>query len=118
MRTTFWQLPIGARFEFRGRRYEKLALSMARDEERCGNIFQYETEVVWDRRPGEVEGPPRPPQPHWTSYLSPAPAPLDRSVDRRPLTVDRRSNHLTPALSDRAGLATCGVGVHQEDPWK
>jgi len=36
----FHQLPLGARFEFRGRRYEKLALSMARDEERCGNIFQ------------------------------------------------------------------------------
>ena len=118
MITTFFQLPVGARFEFRGRRYEKLALSMARDEERCGNIFQYETEVAWDRRPGEVEGPPRPPQPHWTSYLSPAPAPVDRRVDRRPLSPDRRSNHLTPALSDRAGLATCGVGVHQEDSWK
>jgi len=73
MTTTFYQLPIGARFEFRGRRYEKLALSLARDEERCGNVFQDETEVLWDRRPGEEAKPPRPPEPHWTSYLTPAP---------------------------------------------
>jgi hypothetical protein len=118
MRTTFWQLPIGARFEFRGRRYEKLALSMARDEERCGNIFQYETEVFWDCKPGEQPLAARAPEPHWTSYLSPAPAPVDRSIDRRLLGAGRRSNHFTPALSDRAGLATCGVGVRQEDSWK
>ena len=46
MTTKFSQIPIGARFEFRGHRYEKLALSMARDEERLGNIFHAETEVV------------------------------------------------------------------------
>ena len=39
-------LPIGARFEFRGRCYTKLALSMASDDERLGNIFQDETEVT------------------------------------------------------------------------
>ena len=112
MRTTFWQLPIGARFEFRGRRYEKLALSMARDEERCGNIFQDEAEVFWDGKPGEELKPPRPPEPPWWSYMSPAPA-AGPKVDRRPLSAERRSNHLTPALSDRAGLATCGVGVER-----
>ena len=69
----FQQLPLGARFEFRGRRYEKLALSMARDEERCGNIFRDETEVFWHRRPGEQPKPLRPPEPHWTSYMHPAP---------------------------------------------
>jgi hypothetical protein len=42
----FKELPIGARFEFRGRRYEKVALSMACDEERMGNIFHDDTEVV------------------------------------------------------------------------
>jgi hypothetical protein len=45
--TRFSALPIGARFEFRGRRYEKLARSFAGDEDRCGNVFQGETEVVW-----------------------------------------------------------------------
>ena len=42
----FCELPIGARFEFRGRRYEKLALSMAGDEERCGHAFHGVTEVL------------------------------------------------------------------------
>jgi hypothetical protein len=46
----FRELPLGARFEFRGRRYEKLALSLARDEERCGNIFHEHTEVLPDER--------------------------------------------------------------------
>ncbi len=112
MRTTFYQLPIGARFEFRGRRYEKLGLSLARDEERCGNIFQDEAEVEWDRRPGEEEGAPRPPEPHWTCYLSPAPAPVDRSVDRRALSADRRSNRVT------AAACANGAGVRQEGSWK
>ena len=44
----FKELPVGARFEFRGHRYEKVALSMARDEERMGNIFHDDTEVVSD----------------------------------------------------------------------
>ena len=69
----FWELPVGARFCFRERRYEKIALSMARDEDRCGNVFHDETEVAWDRRPGEEARPRRPPKPHWTSYLTPAP---------------------------------------------
>ena len=49
MTTKFNELPLGARFEFRGRRYEKLALSLARDEERMGNIFHAETEVLAER---------------------------------------------------------------------
>ncbi len=44
----FKELPVGARFEFRGHRYEKVAISMARDEERRGNIFHDDTEVVSD----------------------------------------------------------------------
>jgi hypothetical protein len=36
----FQEIPIGQFFEFRGRRYRKLALSMASDEDRNGNIFQ------------------------------------------------------------------------------
>jgi hypothetical protein len=36
----FQEIPIGRFFEFRGRRYQKLALSMASDEDRNGTIFQ------------------------------------------------------------------------------
>lgn len=42
----FQEIPIGDYFEFRGRRYRKLALSMADDEDRNGNIFQAQTEVL------------------------------------------------------------------------
>jgi hypothetical protein len=73
MTTTFYQLPVGAIFEFRGRRFRKEALAMASDEDRCGNIFQEEAEVLWDRRPGEELRPPRPPEPPWWSHMSPAP---------------------------------------------
>ena len=44
----FQEIPIGQHFEFRGRRYRKLALSMACDEDRMGNIFQAQTEVLPD----------------------------------------------------------------------
>ncbi len=86
MTTRFCELPIGARFEFRGRRYEKLALSLAGDEERCGNIFQDQTEVFWDRRPGEQPRTagvtPQSARPDWKSYLSPAPGQCDRGPVR------------------------------------
>ncbi len=71
MTINFCQLPLGARFEFRGRRYEKLALAMAGDEDRCGNIFRDETEVFWHRRPGEEPRPVRPPPPPHRTELSP-----------------------------------------------
>ncbi len=74
MNIQFQQLPLGARFEFRGRRYEKLALAMACDEDRCGNIFQDDAQVFWHRRPGEEPLPMRPPPPpHRT-----APSPINR----------------------------------------
>ena len=44
----FQEIPIGQFFEYRGRRYKKLALSMASDEDRNGNIFQAQTEVLPD----------------------------------------------------------------------
>jgi hypothetical protein len=47
----FQEIPIGGHFEFRGRRYKKLALSMASDEDHYGNIFQAETEVLPDPFP-------------------------------------------------------------------
>jgi len=47
----FQEIPIGAHFEFRGRRYQKLALSMASDEDRNGTIFMAQTEVGPDPIP-------------------------------------------------------------------
>ena len=42
----FGQVPIGARFEFRGKRYEKVSEEFGRDEERNGNLFHRRTEVI------------------------------------------------------------------------
>jgi hypothetical protein len=46
MTVKFQQVQIGEIFEFRGRRYRKVAMSMAHDEDRCGNVFQENTDVV------------------------------------------------------------------------
>ncbi len=43
--TQFRELPVGARFTYRGRLFVKLALSMAEDEQRNGTIFPDEMEV-------------------------------------------------------------------------
>ena len=48
MRKRFCELAVGARFEFRGRRYEKMSADIGRDEERGGNAFHAGTEVVVD----------------------------------------------------------------------
>ncbi len=47
----FQEIQIGQWFEFRGRRYRKLVLSMASDEDRNGTIFQPQTEVLPDPLP-------------------------------------------------------------------
>jgi hypothetical protein len=44
--STFCQIPVGGRFEFRGRRYEKMNSEVGRDEDRGGNFFHAGTEVV------------------------------------------------------------------------
>lgn len=65
----FSQIPIGARFEHRGHRYQKLAMSFAGDERGWGNVFNGATEVLAE---GEVE------------LLQPCPKPPagNRSVER------------------------------------
>jgi hypothetical protein len=44
---------------------------MASDEDRCGNVFQDHTPVLWDRQPGEHPLPPRPPAPPHRTVPSP-----------------------------------------------
>jgi len=82
----FYELAIGARFFFRGRRYEKLAMSMAEDEERVGHSFLADAEVTLEVRGAEcgVRSDPellppeeaarwKPDDRHWTEHLGPAP---------------------------------------------
>jgi hypothetical protein len=47
----FYELAIGARFVFRGRRFEKIWMIMANDEHGRGSILLGETEVVPDGVP-------------------------------------------------------------------
>ena len=42
----FYELAVGAQFSFRGGLYKKVAISMARDEQRVANIFQGQTDVT------------------------------------------------------------------------
>ena len=73
----FYELAIGARFIFRGQRFEKIAMSMARDEENCGNIFMGGTEVEPDGEPlllsPEEAAQWKPDERPWSDYLTPAP---------------------------------------------
>ena len=77
MSMQFYELAVGARFFFRGRRYEKLAMSMAEDEDRVGHIFQAETEVTADGEPlllpPEEAARWKPPEKHRAEHLGPAP---------------------------------------------
>jgi hypothetical protein len=41
-----YQIAKGARFEFRGKQFEKIAMSMAVDTEGCGNVFWAGTEIT------------------------------------------------------------------------
>jgi hypothetical protein len=44
----FQEVPLVQHFEFRDRRYQKLALSLASDEDRDSMIFQAQTEALPD----------------------------------------------------------------------
>ena len=73
----FYQLAKGARFEFRGKQFEKIAMSMAEDEERNGYVFQGETEITPIGEPLLL--PPeeaekwKPSATHWADFITPAP---------------------------------------------
>jgi len=73
----FYQLAKGGRFEFRGKQFEKVAMSMAVDAERIGNVFQGGTEVMPIGEPlllsTEEAEKWRPSSTHSTAFMSPAP---------------------------------------------
>jgi hypothetical protein len=75
----FYQLALGAPFFFRGKRYVKCAMSMAKDESGQGCVLLGETVVEPDGEPQLL--PPeegaqwKPPERPWFSYMSKAPPP-------------------------------------------
>jgi hypothetical protein len=77
----FYELAIGARFIFRGKRYEKSGMSMANNEQQCGSIFMGEAEVEPDGvpllLPAAEAAKWKPDDKHWTEYLGPAPRPRE-----------------------------------------
>jgi hypothetical protein len=89
----FGDLPIGSRFCFRAHRYEKVTTEIGRDEERGGNVFHANTEVLAEMalaggRHAECRvrsGPP----------LTPCPSPAGRGAvvpaARRPVRMFVRS---------------------------
>ncbi len=103
MITQFSELPIGARFEFRGRRYEKLAASFAGDEDRCGNVFQACAEVFWDApeavRRAHVARSHRPSPGSWTRHLTIAPGqqPPKPQTPPSPVAAIVASRNLCPS---------------------
>jgi hypothetical protein len=78
----FYQLARGARFEFRGKRYLKTAMSLAQDADRIGNVFQAETEVTPIGEPlllpPEEAAKWKPSEIPWTAYITPSPIELQR----------------------------------------
>ena len=71
MNVKFYELAIGARFVFRGRRYEKIAMSMTRDDEGLGAIFMGEAEVVSEGPllPPEEAARWKPERGHWAAVI-------------------------------------------------
>jgi hypothetical protein len=71
MNVRFYELAVGAVFEFGGERYQKSAMSMAQDERRWGSVFMGETEVVSDgpMLPPETAAMWRPERGHWAALI-------------------------------------------------
>ena len=61
-KTTFGELVRGNRFVFRGKSYVKVAMSMAHDENRLGDIFQAQMEVERIDPGDEQAAEPGPPE--------------------------------------------------------
>jgi hypothetical protein len=70
----FYQLAIGARFEFGGREFQKVAMSMAEHSERNGNVFWSGMEVTPIGEPlllpqAETEWWKRDENDHWVKLM-------------------------------------------------
>ncbi len=73
----FYELALGARFVFRGHRFVKIAMCLAEDQRRWGNIFLGDTDVVPDGVPVRLSPAEaarwKPADKDWADYLTPAP---------------------------------------------
>lgn len=78
----FYELAVGARFEFDGRQFEKIGMSMAEDEKRNGCIFMGGMDVIPAGEPmllsAEEAAKWKPADTHWTDFLAPAPGQVER----------------------------------------
>lgn len=68
----FGELPVGTDFEFFGKRYRKIALSMTKGEDGLGHVFMGEALVMVEHEPS-VRLPWKPDPIYWADRLSPAP---------------------------------------------
>lgn len=75
MKVKFYELAVGAEFSAWGRRYRKVAMSMAQGERDLGTIFAGETEVESDGPVLSVEiaAKWKPPGTEWVEHLWVAP---------------------------------------------
>ena len=87
LRMKFYELAIGARFIFRERKYQKIAMGMAENEERLASIFLGETVVTADGEPlllpPEEAARWKPDERHWSEYLARAPGAGPKMEDRK-----------------------------------
>ncbi len=85
VKVRFYELAIGAVFRFYGRRYEKVAMSMAEDERRWGYVFGGDCEVEPEGEarllPPEVAALWKPSDRNWADDLEPAPGQGGRDED-------------------------------------
>ena len=89
MTARFCQLPVGARFEFRGQRYQKQALSLAENEvvpggQKIGNVFMAGAEVVPDPGVELLASSWKREDDNWWVHLSPAPGPVTKGPPGAP----------------------------------
>ena len=97
MTAQFSQLPIGAHFEFRARRYVKLGLSVAGGEDRIGHAFLGYTEVLPAENTDLLPLPSRrSPCLSWTDHLAPAPPGQAKPITPEPALARLPSTTLDP----------------------
>jgi hypothetical protein len=90
----FYELAIGAAFVFLGRRFVKVAMSMAEDERRWGHLFLGETEVA-------SHGPLLPPEiaAQWKPERGPWAAVIDGLAACHRVTSCPSGGHSQPSAS-------------------
>jgi len=80
--TTFYQIPVGARFRFWGAYYVKVAGAVAENQNDELSVFHHENLVSWYAGPGERPGEPMP------KFPPACPSPVARMTDEQLAAVN------------------------------